>query len=393
MDNFQFYSPTEFIFGKDTESQCGAYVKKYGGTKVLVHYGSQSAVKSGLLGRVTASLEKEGIEYVMLGGVQPNPRDVLVYEGIELVRREKVDFIVAVGGGSVIDSAKGIAVGVPYAGDFWDMYEGKIPVQAALPVATVLTIAAAGSEGSPSSVVTKEDGMFKRGIGSDLIRPRFSILNPMLTCTLPAYQTACGATDIMAHVFERYFTNTKEVEITDRLCEAVLQTMVKETPRVIADPNNYDARANIMWAGMVAHNNIVGVGRSQDWNSHGLEHELSGLYDVAHGAGLAVMMPAWMEYVYHHDVMRFAQMAVRVFGLPMNFANPEDTAVQGIRAFREFLVKIGMPINFEQLGAKAEDIPVLVEKLGIGDGVREGFVNLDKAAVTRIYELAVEASL
>lgn len=393
MENFQFYSPTEFVFGKDTESQCGAYVKKYGGTKVLVHYGSQSAVKSGLLGRVTASLEQEGIAYVTLGGVQPNPRDTLVYEGIELVRKENIDFIVAVGGGSVIDSAKGIAVGVPYEGDFWDMYAGKAPVKAALPVATVLTIAAAGSEGSPSSVVTKEDGMLKRSIGTDLIRPRFSILNPALTCTLPAYQTACGATDIMAHVFERYFTNTKEVEITDRLCEAVLQTMVKETPRVIEDPNNYDARANIMWAGMVAHNNIVGVGRAQDWNSHNLEHELSGLYDVAHGAGLAVVMPAWMEYVYHHDVMRFAQMATRVFGVPMNFADPEDTAVKGIRAFREFLSKIGMPINFEQLGAKAEDIPVLVEKLGIGDGTRGGFVTLDKAAVTKIYELAVEAKL
>ena len=393
MDNFQFYSPTEFIFGKDTESQCGAYVKKYGGTKVLVHYGSKSAVKSGLLGRVTASLEQEGIPYVTLGGVQPNPRDTLVYEGIKLVRKEGIDFILAVGGGSVIDSAKGIAVGVPYEGDFWDMYAGIAPVKAALPVATVLTIAAAGSEGSPSSVVTKEEGMLKRSIGSDLVRPRFSVLNPQLTCTLPAYQTACGATDIMAHVFERYFTNTKEVEITDRLCEAVLCTMVKETPRVIADPDNYDARANIMWAGMVAHNNIVGVGRAQDWNSHGLEHELSGLYDVAHGAGLAVVMPAWMDYVYHHDVMRFAQMATRVFGVPMNFENPEDTAVKGIRAFRKFLVEIGMPINFEQLGAKAEDIPVLVEKLGIGEGTRGGFVTLDRAAVTKIYEIAAEATV
>lgn len=393
MDNFQFYSPTEFIFGKDTESQCGVYVKKYGGTKVLVHYGSQSAVKSGLLGRVTASLEQEGIPYVTLGGVQPNPRDTLVYEGIELVRKEGIDFILAVGGGSVIDSAKGIAVGVPYEGDFWDMYMREVPVKAALPVATVLTIAAAGSEGSPSSVVTKEEGMLKRSIGSDLVRPRFSILNPQLTCTLPAYQTACGATDIMAHVFERYFTNTKEVEITDRLCEAVLCTMVKETPRVIADPDNYDARANIMWAGMVAHNNIVGVGRAQDWNSHNLEHELSGLYDVAHGAGLAVVMPAWMEYVYHHDVMRFAQMATRVFGVPMNFADPEETALKGIKAFRKFLVEIGMPINFEQLGAKVEDIPVLVEKLGIGNGTRGGFVTLDKAAVTKIYEIAAEATL
>ncbi len=393
MDNFQFYSPTEFVFGKDTENQCGSYVKKHGGSRVLVHYGSQSAVKSGLLDRVCASLEKEGIYYETLGGVQPNPRDTLAYQGIDLVREKKLDFILAVGGGSVIDSAKAIAVGVPYEGDFWDMYAGVAPVKAAMPVACVLTIAAAGSEGSPSSVVTKEEGMLKRSIGSDLIRPRFSILNPQLTCSLPAYQTACGATDIMAHVFERYFTNTKEVEITDRLCEAVLQTIVKEAPRAIAEPDNYDARANIMWAGTVAHNNIVGVGRSQDWNSHGLEHELSGLYDVAHGAGLAVMMPAWMEFVYHHDVMRFAQMAERVFGVPMNYANPEDTAVKGIKAFRRFLSDIGMPINFEQLNAKKEDIPVLVEKLGIGDGTRGGFVTLDKAAVTRIYEIAADATL
>ena len=394
MDNVQFWSPTEFVFGKNTETESGRYVKKYGGTKVLVHYGSNSAVKSGLLDRVTESLKNEGIDYVLLGGVQPNPRDTKVYEGIELCRKEGVDFILSVGGGSCIDSAKGIALGVPYDGDFWDFYGTGKSVEKALPIGTVLTIAAAGSEGSGASVVTKEEGMLKRDTGSDLLRPRFSILNPELTCTLPAYQTACGATDIMAHVFERYFTNTKEVEITDRLCEAVLLTMIKETPRVIADPYNYEARANIMWAGTVAHNDIVGVGRSQDWNSHGIEHELSGLYDCAHGAGLAVIMPAWMEFVCSHNVMRFAQMAVRIWGCEMNFENPEATAKQGIYAFRRFLSSIGMPINFEQLGAKEEDIPVLVEKFGLGeDGRTGGFVSLSSEDVAEIYRIAANASL
>lgn len=393
MENFNFYSPTEFIFGKDTENDCGKYVKKYGGTKVLIHYGSSSAIKSGLIDRVKASLDAQGISYVMLGGVKPNPRDTLIYEGIELCRKENVDFILSVGGGSCIDSAKGIAIGVLYDGDFWDFYTDKATVTKALPIGTVLTIAAAGSEGSGASVVTKEDGMWKRDVGSDLLRPRFSILNPALTQTLPAYQTACGATDIMAHVFERYFTNTKEVEITDRLCEAVLLTMIKETPRVIEDPDNYEARANIMWAGTIAHNDVVGVGRDQDWNSHGIEHELSGLYDCAHGAGLAVVMPAWMEHVYKHDVMRFAQMAVRVWGCEMNFANPEATALEGIASFRRFLHDIGMPINFEELGAKAEDIPVLIEKFGVGDGETGGFVHLKASDVEQILLNAVNASL
>ena len=392
MENFNFYSPTEFVFGKGRENETGAYVKKYGGTKVLIHYGGQSAKKSGLLDRVIASLDKEGVPYVELGGVQPNPRDTLVYKGIDLVRAENIDFILAVGGGSVIDSAKAIAMGVPYEGDFWDFYSGKTATKA-LPVGTVLTIAAAGSEGSGDSVITKEDGMLKRGAGSPVIRPRFSVMNPELTMTLPPYQTACGATDIMAHVFERYFTNTKEVEITDRLCEAVLATMVRETPRVIADPANYEARANIMWAGTVAHTNVVGVGRDQDWNSHGIEHELSALYDCAHGAGLAVIMPAWMEFVYKHDVMRFCQMAVRVFGCNMNYDDPESTAVAGIKAFRRFLHDIGMPINFTELGAKAEDIPVLVEKFGLGDGQTGGFVKLSSTDVAEIYKIAANATL
>lgn len=393
MNNFNFYSPTEFVFGKERENECGEYVRKYGGSRVLIHYGSGSAVKSGLLDRVKKSLDEAGIYHVELGGVKPNPRDTLIYEGIELCRQEKVDFILSVGGGSCIDSAKGIALGVPYDGDFWDFYGTGKPVTEALPIGTVLTIAAAGSEGSGASVVTKEEGMLKRDTGSDLLRPRFSILNPELTQTLPAYQTACGATDIMAHVFERYFTNTTEVEITDRLCEAVLLTMIKETPRVIADPDNYQARANIMWAGTVAHNDIIGVGRDQDWNSHGIEHELSGLYDCAHGAGLAVIMPAWMEFVYKHNVMRFAQMAVRIWGCEMNFEIPEETALKGIACFRSFLHDIGMPINFEELGAKEEDIPVLVEKFGLGDGKTGGFVQLSSEDVAEIYRIAAKATL
>ncbi|MBR6102232.1 MAG: iron-containing alcohol dehydrogenase [Ruminococcus sp.] len=391
MDNFNFYSPTEFVFGKGRESECGEYVRKYGGSRVLIHYGGGSAVRSGLLDRVKSSLKAQDIYYTELGGVQPNPRDTLVYKGIDLCRNEKIDFILAVGGGSVIDSAKAIAAGTLYDGDFWDFYSGK-HVEKALPIGVVLTISAAGSEGSGDSVITKEEGLLKRGTGSDALRSRFSVLDPELTQTLPAYQTACGATDIMAHVFERYFTNTKEVEITDRLCEAVLITMVKETPRVIADPNNYEARANIMWAGMVAHNGIVGVGRSQDWNSHGIEHELSALYDCAHGAGLAVIMPSWMEFVYKHDVMRFCQMATRVFGCQMNFEDPEATALEGIRRFRSFLHSIGMPINFAELGAKEEDIPVMVEKLGLGDGRTWGFVRLSAEDVTQIYMNAVKAS-
>ncbi len=392
MQNFQFHSPTEFVFGKGTENEAGFYVKKHGGSKVLLHYGGGSAVRSGLLSRVKASLENAGIACIELGGVQPNPRDTLVYKGITLCREEQVDFILAVGGGSVIDSAKAIAMGVPYDGDFWDFYSGKSP-EAALPVATVLTIAAAGSEGSGDSVITKEDGGLKRGAGSDLIRPKFSIMNPELTCTLPPYQTACGATDIMAHVFERYFTNTTEVEITDRLCEAVLLTMIKETPRVIADPANYEARANIMWAGTVAHTNIVGVGREQDWNSHGIEHELSALYDCAHGAGLAVIMPAWMEFVYKHNPLRFAQAAVRVWGCQMDFEQPENTAREGIARFRRFLRSIGMPLTFDELGAKVEDIPALVEKFGIGDGRTGGFVKLSAEDIAAIYRIAAAPTL
>lgn len=391
MDNFTFYSPTYFTFGKGTENETGKYVRRFGGSRVLIHYGGGSVIRTGLLDRVKTSLEAEQIPYVELGGVRPNPRSGLVYEGIELCRREKVDFILAVGGGSTIDSAKAIAAGVPYDGDFWDFYEGKV-VDEALPLGTVITISAAGSEGSPDSVITKEDGMFKRGATGEGLRPKFTVMNPALTQTLPPYQTACGITDILAHLYERYLTNTSEVGTTDRMIEALMMAMIHEGPRVIEDPDNYEARANIMWAGMMAHNNSCGVGRTQDWTSHDVEHELSALYDCAHGAGLAVVMPAVFRYNLKHNVMRFAQAAVRVWNCPMDFDDPEKTALAGIEALQKFLISIGMPKNFEELGAKEEDIEKLAHSACYGNGrtgTIGGFVTLDQKDIENIYRLMV----
>ena len=382
MDNFTFYSPTKFVFGKDTESQAGSLVKTFGGTKVLLHYGGGSAVRSGLIDRVKASLSQEGIFFIELPGVKPNPRSGLVYEGIDLCRKNGIDFILAVGGGSSIDSSKAIAAGVLYDGDFWDFYSGKASVQKALPVGTVLTIAAAGSEGSGDSVITKEEGMYKRGTGAEALRPKFSILNPELTTTLPAYQTACGITDIMAHLYERYLTNTKDVEVTDRLLEALLITMKNEGPKAIKDPSDYQARANIMWAGTMAHTNSCGVGRSQDWNSHAIEHELSALYDCAHGAGLAVTMPAVFKYEMSHDEARFEQAARRIWGC--------QTAEEGIEAFKNYLISIGMPSTLGELGGKEEDIPTLVKNLCYGDGrtgTISGFVTLNEDDCANIYKM------
>ena len=389
MNNFTFYSPTYFVFGKGEESNTGKYVKRFGGKKVLIHYGGGSVVRSGLLDRIKASLQKDEIEFVELGGVKPNPRSGLVYEGIELCKKEHVDFILAVGGGSTIDSAKAIAVGAMYEGDFWDFYSGKA-VEKALPVGTVLTIAAAGSEGSSGSVITKEEGMLKRSAGGEAMRPVFSILNPELTQTLPAFQTAAGVTDIMAHLLERYFTNTKDVEVTDRVIEGLLLSMIHEAPKVIENPNDYQARANIMWAGMLAHNNCCGVGREQDWGSHDIEHELSALYDCAHGAGLAVVFPAWMEYTMKHDVLRFAQLANRVWGCSMDFKYPENTAKAGIQAFRNFLKSIGMPQTLGELGGKEEDIPYLAHTASYGngnDGTLGSFVVLKEEDIANIYRL------
>ena len=390
MRNFDFYSPTYFVFGKDREAETGRYVKRFGGSRVLVVYGGQSAKRSGLLDRIMACLKEENLYAVELGGVKPNPRSGLVYEGIDLCRREKIDFILAVGGGSVIDTAKAIAIGVPYDGDFWDFFSGKVPEQA-LPVGTVLTIAASGSEGSPDSIITNEKTLEKNGAEADCLRPCFSVLDPALTESLPAYQTACGITDIMAHTFERYFTNTPDVEVTDRMLEGVLLAMLHEGRRVMDDPHNYEARANIMWAGMVCHNDIMGVGRQQDWNSHHLEHVLSAKYDCAHGAGLAAVWGSWARYVYRSCPERFARFAVHVLGLPAG-ADAEETALRGIGAMEDFYRELGMPTSLRELGVAPTEaeLALLARKCaaacrGGGGAVRR----LEEADLAAIYRMAL----
>ena len=388
MNNFTFYSPTLFAFGQGEAARVGSLVRQFGGSRVLLVAGGGSVRKNGAYDAAVDSLKEAGIPWCELWGVQANPRSGKVYEGIGLARKEGVDFLLAVGGGSVIDTAKAIAIGVPYDGDFWDFFSGKVPEQA-LPVGTVLTIAASGSEGSPDSIITNEKTLEKNGAEADCLRPCFSVLDPALTESLPAYQTACGITDIMAHTFERYFTNTPDVEVTDRMLEGVLLAMLHEGRRVMEDPHNYEARANIMWAGMVCHNDIMGVGRQQDWNSHHLEHVLSAKYDCAHGAGLAVIMPAWMRYCAEHGgEKRLAQMAVRVFGCQMDFDDPKRTALEGIEAFRAFLRSIGMPLTFAEIGADPVDIPELVEMNRIGDGKTGGYIGLDRQAHFDIYNLA-----
>ena len=389
MENFAFYSPTYFDFGKDTEYHVAELIRKYGGTKVLLHYGGGSIKRNGLYDRVTDTLKKAGLDFCELGGVKPNPRSGLVREGIRLCQQENVDFILAVGGGSTIDSAKAIAAGSLYDGDFMDFYRGKAKIQKALPIGTILTIAAAGSEGSPNTVITDEETMVKKGTKSDLLRPKFSILNPALTCTLPPYQTAAGATDIMIHVCERYFSNTEEVEITDRLCEAILKTIIYEAPRVIENPEHYEARANIMWAGMLAHNNVCGVGRVQDWASHHIEHELSALYDVTHGAGLAVIAPLWMRYVSKRNPHKFILFATRVWDVPMEETHPEEVIEKGIEAFEAFLKKIGMPSSFAEIGAKEEDIEKMTDKLLNGRKTEGNYVKLTRDDVIAIYRSAL----
>ena len=387
MNDFEFRSPTHFVFGRHSEERIGTLASAYG-KKVLVHYGGGSATRSGLLDRVITTLSRSGLDVVTLGGVQPNPRDTLVYEGIRLCRDKGVEFILAVGGGSTIDSAKAIAVGTPYEGDFWDLYSGKAP-QSTLPVGVVLTIPAAGSEGSIGSVITREDGLLKRDCCHEFMRPVFAIMNPELTFTLSSFQTACGAADIMAHVLERYLTCTSGVDFTDRLCEAVLSAVYHSAPIVLSNPCNYDARANIMWAGMVAHNNMVGVGRQGDWSCHQIEHEMSGLYDVAHGAGLAVVIPAFMRFQYMHDVMRFAQLATRVFGVDMDFSDPRSTALEGIDRLEAFFRSLGLPTTFDELGAREEDIPLLAAKCNLNNGDLLGFFHpISRAQIEDVLRLA-----
>jgi alcohol dehydrogenase YqhD (iron-dependent ADH family) len=389
MLDFSFYAPTYFAFGEGQETRCGELVRRFGGSKVLLHYGVGSIKRNGVYDAVTKSLKDAGIAFVELGGVQPNPRSSLVYEGIDICRREKVDFVLAVGGGSTIDSAKAIAAGVPYDGDFWDFFSKKGTVTATLPVGTVLTIPAAGSEGSPNAVITKDEGSYKWSCPAvDIMRPVFAIMNPRYTCTLPPYQTAAGITDIMVHILERYFTNTPDVDVTDRLCEALLLTIIRAGHRVINNPNDLAARADIMWAGMLAHNNSCGVGREQDWSSHNIEHELSALYDVTHGAGLAVVMPAWMDFAYSHDIDRFVQFAVRVWGCQRDPQNPENTAKEGIARFRAFLKAIGMPLTLGELGADPADIPKMVERRKLVGLPMGSFVSLGEKEMAAILELA-----
>jgi alcohol dehydrogenase YqhD (iron-dependent ADH family) len=361
MDNFEFLSPTKIIFGRGVEAKVGAETKQYAG-KVLLHYGGGSIKQSGLYDKVIQSLKQAGVEWVELSGVQPNPRLSLVREGIRICREQGLGLILAVGGGSVIDSAKAIAVGVPYQGDVWDFWANKAVPQQALPVGVVLTIPAAGSEASKSAVITNEDGWYKWGLNNDIYRPRFAVMNPELTFTLPPYQTACGAVDIMAHIMERYFTDTLHVDLTDRLCEGALKSMIKNTPIALAQPDNYDARAEMMWASTLAHNDLLGTGRLGDWASHMIEQELSAIYDVAHGAGLAVVFPAWMKYTLKRNLNRFVQFAVRVWDVDYDFENPERTALEGIRRLESFYRSIEMPVTLRELNIPGDRIEEMASK-------------------------------
>lgn len=388
MNNFTFQNPTKIIFGRGTEKNVGKETLVYS-KNILLHYGGGSIKRTGLYDRIVQSLKEAGVRWVELPGVKPNPRLSLVREGIKLCREEKLDFILAVGGGSAIDSAKAIAMGVLYDGDVWDIYAGKANPTAALPVGTVLTIPAAGSEASTASVITNEDGWYKRGFNSEIIYPKFSILNPELAFTLPKYQVASGSADILAHLMERYFTNTLNVDLTDRMIEAIMKTLTYHVPKVLKQPDNYDSWAEIMWSGTIAHNNLMSTGRVGDWGSHDIEHELSAIYDVAHGAGLAVVFPAWMKYVYKHDVARFCQFAVRVWGVEPNFRSPEETALEGISRLENYFRSIGMPVTLKELGVPDDRLEEMAAKATDNDTTTIGqFVKLKKADVLNILKLA-----
>jgi alcohol dehydrogenase YqhD (iron-dependent ADH family) len=386
MQDFIFQNATKIIFGRDQENLVGQEAAAYG-KKLLLHYGGGSIKESGLYDRVVQSLHNQGIDIFELGGVQPNPRVSLVREGIKLCQEHNIDSILAVGGGSVIDSAKAIAAGAYYDGDVWDFFEGKSPVVNCLPIGVVLTIPAAGSESSAGSVITNEEGLYKRAVGHETMRPKFAILNPVLTYTLPAYQTACGITDMMAHILERYFTNEKNVELTDRLCEATLKTIINHAHTVIEDPNNYAARAEIMWAGTIAHNDLLSTGRIGDWASHDIEHEISGIYDIAHGAGLAIIFPAWMKFVYKHDVNRFAQFANRVWDVEIDLQDLEKTALAGIKKTEQFFSSIGMPVTLKEANIGYEQFQEMAKK-GTERGPLGNFIKLHEKDVCNIYKLA-----
>jgi alcohol dehydrogenase YqhD (iron-dependent ADH family) len=386
MQNFTFNNTTKIIFGKGTENQVGTEVKQY--KKVLLHYGEGSIKRSGLYDRVVKSLQQTGVDFIELGGVKPNPVLSLVHEGIRLSREHGVDMILAVGGGSAIDSAKAIAAGALYPGEVWDFFEDKASVKAALPVGVILTIAAAGSESSDGAVITKEEGQLKRAFGGSVLYPKFAILNPELTVTLSAYQTACGIADINAHIFERYFTRTPQVDFTDRMCEATLQTMILFGPRAIANPTDYEARAELMWAGAIAHNGLLGTGREEDWASHMIEHEISGIYDIAHGAGLATVFPAWMQYVYKGDLQRFVQFAVRVWDVDQSYTQPERIALEGIARTKAFFKDICLPVSLREMNIGADRLEEMAGK-ATWNGPLGSFKKLDKDDVFGILKLAL----
>lgn len=369
MINFEFQCATKMIFGKDKELCVGEELKKHGAERVLLVYGGSSIKRSGLYDKVVNALEEAGLFFVELPGVVPNPRVSLVREGIEICRREKIDFLLAVGGGSVIDSCKAMSFGVYYEGDVWDLISGKVrPGDKRIPVADILTLPAAGSEESDSCVISDETIPMKTGFGSPLMRPVFSIMNPELTYTLPPYQTACGSMDIMAHVMERYFSPTSNVEMTDRVAEGILTTMIHNLPIALAEPENYAARAEIMLCGTWAQNDMTGCGRVQDWFNHGLEHQISGYYDIAHGAGLAVSFPAWMEYLCGKEecVPKLAQYAVRVWNAGMNFEDPAETAKEGVKRLRCLIREAGLPLTLKEAGVGNEKFAEIADNMTDG---------------------------
>lgn len=378
MRDFQYYTPTKVLFGRNTEEKTGALVKETGAKKVLIHYGTGSVIRTGLLDRVKASLEKEDIPYVLLGGVVPNPRLSKVYEGIAVCRKEKVDLILAVGGGSVIDSAKAIGYGALYDGDVWDFYCGKCKAKECLPIGVVLTLAATGSEMSSSSVITNEEGWLKRGYGSDLGRPKFAVMNPELTLTLPDYQTACGCTDILMHTMERYFTGEASMEITDSLAEGLMRTVMHNALLLKEKPYDYDARAEVMWAGSLSHNGLTGCGGDGgDWMPHKLEHELGGMFDVAHGAGLAAVWGSWARYVYRDGLTRFRSFALKVCGVKEE-GSDEEISLKGILAMEQFYRAIGMPTNLRELGVEPteDQLAEMARKCALGVGGAKGSVKV-----------------
>ena len=388
MENFEFCNPTRIIFGRGMEARVGAETARYS-KKVLLHYGGGSIKQTGLYDRITTSLEAAGVEWVELAGVKPNPRLSLVHEGVALCKQHKLGLILAVGGGSVIDSAKAIAMGAMIEGDVWDFYLGKGEPVAALPIGTVLTLPAAGSEASTGTVITKEEGWLKRAVNSELIYPRFSICNPELAMTLPPFQVACGAVDISAHLMERYFTNVPNVAFTDRLIEGTLKTIIRQAPLILKNPQDYDAWSEFMWAGTVAHNNLLNTGRIGDWASHDIEHEISGIYDVAHGAGLAVVFPAWMKHVLHQDLSRFVQWAVRVWNVEMDVFNPEKVALEGIARMEAFIRSLGIGTKLVDLGITDDRIEEMADKCTDGDTRTVGnFVKLNRQGVSAVLRLA-----